>query len=76
LAIDGIRVNAEQLSDRAKDYQPGDKISITVFHQDELLTHTIILDSPQPSGYQITSIEEPSEEQKELLFGWLGVTTV
>ena len=76
LAIDGIRVNAEQLSDRAKDYQPGDKISITVFHQDELLTHTITLDSPQPSGYQITSIEEPSEEQKELLFGWLGVTTV
>ncbi|AFZ43869.1 peptidase M61 domain protein [Halothece sp. PCC 7418] len=76
LAINGIRVNADQISDRAKDYQPGDKITLTIFHQDELLNHTITLASPQPSGYKITSIDEPSEAQKELLFGWLGVTTV
>jgi len=76
LAIDGIRVNPEQLSDRAKDYQPGDTINVTVFHQDELITHRVTLGSPQPSSYQISSIEEPTTEQKELLFGWLGVTTV
>ena len=76
LAIDGIRVNAEQLSDRLKDYQAGDTLTVTIFHQDELLTCTVTLASPQPSGYQIASIEEPSEQQKELLFGWLGVATV
>jgi len=76
LAMDGIRVNADQISDRAKDYQPGDTMTLTVFHQDELINHSITLASPQPSGYKITSIDEPSEEQKELLFGWLGVTTV
>lgn len=76
LAINGIRVNAEQISDRAKDYQAGDKITLTVFHKDELLNHTINLASPVPTGYKITTLEEPSEEQKELLFGWLGVTTV
>ncbi|NBD14854.1 MAG: PDZ domain-containing protein [Cyanobacteria bacterium] len=76
LAIDGIRVNADQISDRARDYQPGDTMTLTVFHQDELINHTITLASPQPSSYKIRSIDEPSEEQKELLFGWLGVTTV
>lgn len=76
LAIDGIRVNADQLSDRLKDYQAGDTITVTIFHQDELLTCTVTLASPQPSSYKITSIEEPSEKQKELLFGWLGVATV
>ena len=76
LAIDGIRVNAEQISDRAKDYQPGDQMKVTIFHQDELITHTLTLASPQPSSYKITSIEEPSQEQKEKLFGWLGATSV
>lgn len=75
LALDGIRVNSEQLSDRVKDYQAGDEITLTIFHEDELISHTIVLASPQPSSYKITSLEEPSEEQKELLFGWLGVTT-
>ena len=76
LAMDGIRVNAEQLLDRSKDYQPGDTVQLTVFHQDELLTHTLTFAPPQPDRYHISSIEEPSEAQKELLFGWLGVTTV
>ncbi|MFW6316517.1 MAG: PDZ domain-containing protein, partial [Cyanobacteriota bacterium] len=76
LAIDGIRVNGDQLSDRLKEYQAGDTITVTIFHQDELLTCTVTLASPQPSNYKITSINEPSQEQKELLFGWLGVATV
>ncbi len=76
LAIDGIRVTSEQLSDRTKDYQPREQMILTIFHEDQLISHTITLSSPQPSYYKITSVEEPSEEQKELLFGWLGVTTV
>ncbi|MEB3311374.1 MAG: M61 family metallopeptidase, partial [Snowella sp.] len=34
LAIDGIKVTAEQLNERLKDYQANDMIQITVFHQD------------------------------------------
>ena len=75
LAMDGIRVNADQLLDRCKDYQPSDTVQLTIFHQDELTTHTLTFAPPQPNRYHISSIEDPSEEQKELLFGWLGVTT-
>jgi len=76
LAIDGIRVNADQVSERLKDYQAGDTLHLSIFHQDELLTYPVTLAAPQPNGYEITSIEEPSQQQRELLFGWLGVTTV
>ena len=76
LALDGIRVKADQINDRAKDYQPGDSITLTLFHQDELCDHTLTVAPPQPSSYRIASVEEPTEEQKERLFGWLGVTTV
>jgi predicted metalloprotease with PDZ domain len=78
LAIDGIRVTATQVSDRLKDYQPGDTIQVTVFHQDELRTYPVTLAAPRPSRYQVISVEHPSATQKQNFAGWLGVplTTV
>jgi predicted metalloprotease with PDZ domain len=43
LSIDGFRVNSNQLNNRLKDYQSGDIISITVFHQDQLKTVRVTL---------------------------------
>lgn len=73
LAINGIRVTAQQLSDRLKDYQPGDTISVTVFHQEELRTYPVILAAPRPSRYQVIPVEHPSPTQKQNFEGWLGV---
>ncbi len=73
LAIDGIRVTAQQLSDRLKDYQPGDTIQIAVFHQDELRTYPITLASPSPSRYQLIPVEHPAPAQQQNFTGWLGV---
>ena len=73
LAIDGIRVTAQQLSDRLKDYQPGDTISVTVFHQDELRTYPVTLAAPRPNRYQVIPVEHPSPTQKQNFAGWLGV---
>lgn len=73
LAIDGIRVTAQQLSDRLKDYQPGDTIQVTVFHQEELRTYPVTLASPCPSRYQVITMESPSATQKQNFEGWLGV---
>lgn len=70
LAIDGIRVSG-QLSDRLKDYHPGDTIQITVFHQEELRTHPVTLASPRPNHYQVTCVEAPSPTQKQNFEGWL-----
>ena len=73
LAIDGIRVTAQQLSDRLKDYQPSDTIQVTVFHQDELRNYPVTLAAPRPSRYQLISLEQVSTTQKQNFEGWLGV---
>lgn len=72
LAINGWRVTAEQLSDRLKDYNVGDTVELSVFHQDELLTLPVTLGTPRPSRYQIVPVEKPSDSQKQNLIGWLG----
>lgn len=71
LAIDGIRITADQLKERLKDYQSNDTIQITVFHQDELRTLSVHLAPPQPSRYEIVMISDPSEDQKNHLSQWL-----
>lgn len=73
LAIDGIKVIANQLCDRLKDYQPGDRIQLTIFHQDELRTYTIPLVAPQLSKYQLKPVIKPTSLQQENFAGWLGV---
>jgi predicted metalloprotease with PDZ domain len=72
LAIDGIRVTALQLSDRLKDYQPGDTIQVTIFHQDELASIQLPWLS-RPSRYQLLPVEQPDSRQKQNFTGWLGV---
>jgi predicted metalloprotease with PDZ domain len=72
LALNGIRITSQQLSDRLKDYQVGDIIQVTVFHQDELKTVTVTLAQPQPSRYEIVRIEYASDTQQQNLSGWLN----
>jgi predicted metalloprotease with PDZ domain len=73
VAIDGIKVTAKNFCERLKDYQPNDTIQLTVFHQDELHTYRVILSSPRATSYQIVCIENPTPEQKQRLFDWLGL---
>jgi predicted metalloprotease with PDZ domain len=73
LAIDGIRVTASELSDRLKDYAPGNTIELTVFHQDELRTVPVTLASPHPHSYKLIVVQKPSPAQEQNFTGWLGV---
>ncbi|MCF2147395.1 M61 family metallopeptidase [Desmonostoc muscorum LEGE 12446] len=73
LAIDGIKVMGSGLSDRLKDYQPNDKIEVTLFHQDELRTYSITLASPNPTRYQVKPVDSPDSTQQQNFAGWLGV---
>ncbi|MEG5139966.1 MULTISPECIES: M61 family metallopeptidase [unclassified Microcoleus] len=73
LAIAGFRVNAEQAGERLKDYQPGDTVKVTVFHQDELRTCLVTLATPRPGRYSIVPVDRPSPIQKQNFMGWLGV---
>ena len=72
LAIDGIKVDASSLKERLKNYVSGDKIQVTVFHQDKLLTLPVSLADPQVNRYEITVKDNLSELQQQNLVGWLG----
>ena len=72
LEIDGIKANAKSLNERLKDYQPGDKIQVTVFHQDELITLPVTLGKPQTDSYQLAVKDDLSPAEKANLVGWLG----
>lgn len=72
LAIEGLRVRAEQLGDRLKDYPPNVQINLTCFHQDELKNHTVTLAEPRPSTYQLVLAPTLTSRQQANLRGWLG----
>ena len=74
LAIDGIRVNAEELPQRLKDYKPGESISVSLFHQDELRTVSVILAQPRANSYKVVPVKNPSKKQSQNFQGWLGVS--
>lgn len=72
LAIDGMRVRANQLTDRLKNYRPGDTIHLTVFHQDQLRTCSATLATPCPKTYQLVAVDNPSPVQQQNFQDWLG----
>ncbi|BAQ66174.1 protease [Geminocystis sp. NIES-3709] len=71
LAIDNFRVTSDNLIDRLQDYQANDVIKLTYFHQEELKTVEVKLDSPKPLGYQVKIIENRTKKQEEMLNKWL-----
>ncbi len=73
LAIDGIKVTANQLNERLKNYQPLDTIKITVFHQDELCTYRVTLTEPRASKYQVVQMENMKPSQKDNFSKYLKV---
>ncbi|NEO70804.1 M61 family metallopeptidase [Moorena sp. SIO3H5] len=76
LAIDGLRVKGDQLCDRLKDYEAGDVIELSVFHQDQLVTLPITLGKSQPSRYHVMPVKNPTNAQQQNFSGWLGASLV
>ena len=72
LAIEGIKVQSGDLKEHLKNYQSGDLISVTIFHQDELKTLSATLTEPQPSRYEIVHCDNISDLQQQNLSGWLS----
>lgn len=72
VAIAGYRITADTLADRLRDYQPGDTVEFTVFHQDQLRTCPVTLAEPRPSRYQLVAVDEPTPKQAQAFEQWLG----
>ncbi|NJN76177.1 MAG: M61 family metallopeptidase [Synechococcaceae cyanobacterium RL_1_2] len=71
LAIDGFKVASDNLNDYLKNYRPGDEITVTVFHQDQLKNYRVTLDKPQPTRYQVKTFANLTPSQQKLREGWL-----
>jgi predicted metalloprotease with PDZ domain len=72
LALNGFRVTAENWSARLKDHQPGDRVELAVFHQDQLCLRSVTLAAPSPNQFTIQPLENPSDRQRTNFQGWLG----
>jgi len=72
LAIDGMRATASAISDRLQDYQEGDKIQLTVFHQEQLRHYQLTLAAPRPNSYQVKPVNNPTNKQQQKFAGYLG----
>ncbi|EKQ69755.1 putative protease with the C-terminal PDZ domain [Leptolyngbyaceae cyanobacterium JSC-12] len=73
LALNGIRVTADQLNDRLRDFQPGNLVQVAFFHQDELRLTMVTLGDPRPTRYQLVPCDRPTRKQEQRFQGWLGV---
>lgn len=73
LAIDGFRVQPDQLNSRLQNYQAGDLLTVTVFHDDRLESHPVKLADPQPTSYRIKSVAQPTAQQNQCFQQWLGL---
>lgn len=73
LALDGLRMTADQLTDRLRDYEAGDTLQLAIFHQDELRLCALTLAAPRPTRYQLMAVDYATLEQERNFLGWLGV---
>jgi predicted metalloprotease with PDZ domain len=80
VAIDGYRVTADQLPDRLACYKvsdssacaSGDRIKVTVFHQDRLMDYEVELSASQPSKYELAPLPDLTPSQLYNLQCWAG----
>ncbi len=73
IAIEGLRVTADQFPSQLQQYAPGDPIRLTIFHQDVLHETTLTLQAPRASEYFVVPMENPSIAQRQNFMGWLGM---
>jgi predicted metalloprotease with PDZ domain len=71
LALNGVRVRHSDLESRLSDFKAGDKVSLTIFRDDQLRQVDVTLQPSLPE-YQVTRVKVPTELQKKIYGSWLG----
>ncbi|MFQ5632626.1 MAG: PDZ domain-containing protein, partial [bacterium] len=73
IAIDGRRSHKDNLDKVLKNYQPGDKIKVTILRREHLRDFEVELAAAKNDNFKIVEIEEPAELQAEILKSWLNL---
>jgi predicted metalloprotease with PDZ domain len=72
LAIDGLRVDEGSLSDRLRDYAPGDQITLALFRRDELVQVPVILAERPRSRARLRQAPRATVRQRTVYENWMG----
>ena len=73
VAVDSLRMADKNLTARLKNFTPNDRLSITFFRRDELLTRMVTLGEMPKSKLQIVPMKDASADQKAFFKHWTGV---
>ena len=73
VAINDLRMADKDLTARLKNFKPKDRMSVTFFRRDELVTRMIILGEIPKSKLKVVPLEVVSDEQKAFFKYWTGI---
>ncbi|MDB2386909.1 PDZ domain-containing protein [Shewanella sp.] len=73
VAINGLKITAAGFESRLKDFNAGDTVSVTLFSNDTLKTVELTLAQHKEGDMQISSVNEPTQEQQAFFEAWLGI---
>jgi len=72
VAFDGFRLTASNLDEHLRSRRPGDKVSVTVFRRDELLSLTVKLAEPAEDTAYLSFSDDVDEATAANRESWLG----
>lgn len=72
VAIEGRRVTAEGFEDRLLDFQPGARLRVTVFRDDDLREVVVTLIDSSATLSRIVKRKDASPDERALYESWLG----
>jgi predicted metalloprotease with PDZ domain len=73
VAVNGLRMADKDLKTRLKNFKPKDRMSVTFFRRDELVTRMVILGEIPKSELKVVPLKEANEKQKEFFKHWTGI---
>jgi predicted metalloprotease with PDZ domain len=73
VALDGARIAHDTLNSRLAERRHGERLPLTVFRRDELLTLELEVELAPPTGLSLRPAAHPTPAQQRLLDDWLRV---
>jgi len=73
VAVEGLRMADKELTTRLKNFNPKDRMSVTFFRRDELVTRMILLGEKPKEALNIVPIENASKQQQAFFEMWTGI---
>jgi len=72
VALDGLRLDADNIDSRLRDYHAGDIVTLTVFRDHQLMRHRVTLESPPDDTCYLVIDTDADTEAEAQQRSWLG----